>query len=85
MYRWYPDHQFDDCKPNYLATDEPKYVPERCFQGLHPHKTHVATGAVYDIEKCEMGGKMVYYHGLSNQGISTGPYLGGTYVMDLSH
>ena len=25
---------------------------------------------------------MVYYHGLSNQGMSPGPYLGGAHVMD---
>ena len=42
-------------------------------------------GLVYGIENAKLGGKMVYLHGLSNHGISTGPYLGGAYVMDLSH
>ena len=62
--------------------DVPKYVPERGFQGLHSYEIPIVTGLVYDIENAKIGGKMVYYHGLSNPCMSTGPYLGGADVMN---
>ena len=62
--------------------DVPKYVPERGLQGLHSHETLMVMGLVYGIENAKLGGKMVYLHGLSNHGISTGPCLGGAYVLD---
>jgi len=62
--------------------DVPKYAPERCFQGLHSHKTHMVTGVVYDIENAKLGCKMVYYNGLCNYGVFTGPYLVGAYIIN---
>ena len=67
---------------NSQATDVPKYVPERCFQGLQPHETLIATGVGYDIENAKIEGKMVYYHSLCYHGMSPGPYFGAPYVMD---
>ena len=58
----------------------PKYVPERCFQGLHSHKTDMLIGQVYDIENAKLGGKMVYFYDLSNHALFTGPFFGGGYT-----